>query len=307
MKVAVVGAGGIGSVFGGRLAAAGHPVWLVHRRPEVAEAIEHQHGLRLTTTTDDGLIPLHATTDPGTIGPVDLVLVATKSYDTPAAAQAARPLVSAHTLVLTVQNGLGNVETIGEVLGAERCLLGMTYLGAAVRGPGHAQLAAAGPTFVGEPSGGLSDRAVDLACTFSAADIPTEATGRLWDMVWGKLLINASLNAVCALTGAGGEGALRSPASSELLGLVAEETARVAAGVGVQLPYDDPAERVRQHCRDVGAAKPSMLQDMERGRRTEIDVINGAVVREGLRLGIPTPYNQALLLLVKAHEQLRRG
>lgn len=305
MRVAVVGAGGIGSVFGGRLAAAGHDVCLVHRRAEVAEAIQQQRGLRLSTPSGDLLIPLEATTDPTAVGPVDLVLVATKSYDTLEAAEAARPLVDAHTLVLTLQNGLGNLETIGKVLGAERCILGMTYLGAAIRAPGHAVCAAAGPTFIGEPTGGLSERVVDLARTFSAADVPTEATDQLWNMVWGKLLINAALNATCALTGASGEEALRSPAASELLALVAEETARVAAALGVQLPYADAAERVRQHCRDVGSARPSMLQDMERGRRTEIDVINGAVVRAGERLGIPTPYNQALMLLVKARENVQ--
>lgn len=305
MRVAVVGAGGIGSVFGGRLAAAGHDVCLIHRRAEVAEVIQQQRGLRLSTPSGDLLIPLEATTDPAAVGPVDLVLVATKSYDTLEAAEAARPLVDAHTLALTLQNGLGNLETIGKVLGAERCILGMTYLGAAIRAPGHAVCAAAGPTFIGEPTGGLSERVVDLARTFSAADVPTEATDQLWNMVWGKLLINAALNATCALTGASGEEALRSPAASELLALVAEETARVAAALGVQLPYADAAERVRQHCRDVGSARPSMLQDMERGRRTEIDVINGAVVRAGERLGIPTPYNQALMLLVKARENVQ--
>jgi 2-dehydropantoate 2-reductase len=123
-------------------------------------------------------------------------------------------------------------------------------------------------------------------------------------MVWGKLVINAALNATCALTGASGESALRSSAAYDLLGLVAEETAAVAGALGIRLPYADPAARVRRHCRDVGASKPSMLQDVERGRPTEIEAINGAVVREGRRLGVPTPYNQALLLLVKAREEI---
>ena len=304
MKVAVVGAGGVGSVFGGRLAAAGHDVWLVHRRPEVVEAIR-QHGLRLTTPTGDEHIHLRGATDASEIGPVDLVLILTKSMDTRAAAEGSRPLLGPTTSVLTLQNGLGNLETIAEILGPERTLMGMTYLGAAQRGPGHAIFTAAGPTFVGEPDGVLSERVLDLAEAFSAAGVPTQATDRLWDLVWGKLLINTALNATCALTGAAGDDALASDAISRWLGLVAEETARVAAALGIHLPYADPAERVRQHCRDVGAAKPSMLQDMERGRLTEIDAINGAVVREGRRLGVPTPYNQALLLLVHGHEQVR--
>jgi len=304
VKVAVVGAGGIGSVFGGRLAAAGHAVWLIHRRPEVVDAIQ-RNGLHLTTPGGDERIHLQATLDPAAAGPADLVLILTKSNDTRAAAETACALVGSSTSVLTLQNGLGNLETIGDVLGSERCLMGMTYVGAAVRGPGHAALTAPGPTFVGEPTGSLSERVEHLAAAFSEAGLPTQATDRLWDLVWGKLVINASLNATCALTDANGTTALGSEAAYRWLGLVAEETARVAAALGINLPYADPAERVRQHCRDVGASKPSMLQDMLRERPTEIDAINGAVVRAGQQFGVPTPYNLALLLLVRAREQVR--
>jgi 2-dehydropantoate 2-reductase len=259
----------------------------------------------LTTPSGEQRINLQATLETAEIGPVDLVLILTKSTDTRAAAEASRPLLGLETSVLTLQNGLGNLEMIGEILGPERCLMGMTYLGAAARGPGHAEFTAAGPSFVGEPNGALSERVQVLARVFSAAGVPTQATDRLWDEVWGKLVINAALNATCALTGASGSDALASDAIYRWLGLVAEETARVAAALGIHLPYADPAARVRQHCRDVGDAKPSMLQDMQRNRPTEIDAINGAVVREGQRLGVPTPYNQALLLLVQGREQVR--
>jgi 2-dehydropantoate 2-reductase len=307
VKVAVVGAGGIGSVFGGQLALAGHDVWLIHRRREVIDALERE-GLRLEGPDGDRRVPVHATDDTTHVGAADLVLVVTKATDTRAAAEAARALIGAQTLVVTLQNGLGNLETIAEVLGAERCLLGMTYIGATLPGPGHARLTATGMSFLGEPNGALSARVEHLARAFSEAGLPTQATDRLWEMVWGKLVINAAMNATCALTGASGEAALRSEAACAWLGLVAEETAAVAAALGVSLPYPDAAARVRQHCRDVGASKPSMLQDMERGRPTEIDAINGAVVREGKRLGVPTPYNEALLLLVKAREEVgRRG
>jgi 2-dehydropantoate 2-reductase len=126
-------------------------------------------------------------------------------------------------------------------------------------------------------------------------------------MVWGKLVINAALNATCALTGASGTSALESPAAYAFLGLVADETAAVAKALGITLPYPDAAERVRQHCRDVGTSKPSMMQDMERGRPTEIDAINGAVVRAGERAGVATPYNRSLLALVQAREEIARA
>jgi 2-dehydropantoate 2-reductase len=264
-----------------------------------------QDGLRLESPSGEHeQIQISATGDARSVGPVDLVLILTKSADTRAAAEASRPLLDTLTVVLTLQNGLGNLETLAEVLGADRTLLGMTYVGAALLGAGHARLTAAGQSFVGEPDGTRSERVERLARAFTEAGLPTSATDRLWEMVWGKLVINAALNATCALTGATGESALRSKDAHEWLGLVAKESAAVAHALGISLPYADPAERVWQHCRDVGRSKPSMLQDMERGRPTEVEAINGAVVREGERLGVPTPYNRALLHMVRAREQV---
>jgi 2-dehydropantoate 2-reductase len=293
----------VGSVFGGMLALAGHDLWLVHRRREVVEALRRD-GLRLETPTSDERIPVQATDAPVEIGPVDLILILTKALDTRAAAEAARPLLGPHTVVVTLQNGLGNLETIADVLGPDRALLGMTYVGATVLGAGHVRLSAPGQSFIGEPDGSLSERARDLARVLSEAGMPTEATDQLWSMVWAKLVINASLNATCALTGANGTTLLRSRAADGWLALIAEETAAVAAALGIDLPFASASERVRQHCRDIGRSKPSMLQDIERGRPTEIDAINGAIVRAGARVGVPTPFNQALLLLVQTREDV---
>src|SRR5262249_10029651 len=147
-------------------------------------------------------------------------------------------------------------ETIAAVVGDARVLLGMTYIGAAQLRPGAARLTAAGQTFLGEPSGHLSPRVINLARTFSESGLPTEPTDRPRAMVWGKLVINAAMNATCALTGASGDGILRSAAAYAWVGLVAEETAAVAARLGITLPYADAAARVRQHCKDVGPSKP---------------------------------------------------
>jgi 2-dehydropantoate 2-reductase len=299
IRIAVVGAGGIGSLFGGRLAAAGHEVWLVHRRAEHVTALRAD-GLLL----DAARIAVHATTDTSEIGPVDLVLVLTKTTDTHAAAQATLPLLAEDTIVLTLQNGLGNMEIIGSVVGAERVLVGMTYHGASLDAPGVARHTAVGQTFLGEPSGALTPRVRTLADAFTAAGLPTEATDRLWSMVWGKLIVNAALNASAALMAASGGDILQSASARRWVGLVAHECAAVAAALGIELPYPDAAERVWQHCATVGPAKPSMLQDVERKRPTEIEAINGAIVREGQRLGIPTPFNEALLLLIKGREDV---
>jgi 2-dehydropantoate 2-reductase len=162
----VVGAGGVGSVFGGRLAAAGHEVWLVHRRHEVVEALRRD-GLHLEGTHGQHeRIPLQATDATAEVGQVDLVLILTKSTDTRAAAEAAQCLLGEATLAVTLQNGLGNLEVMADILGPERVLLGMTYVGAAQMGPGSVRHTATGQTFVGEPNGVESDRAKLLARTF---------------------------------------------------------------------------------------------------------------------------------------------
>ncbi len=303
MRVAVVGAGGIGSVFGGRLAAADHEVWLVHRRAEHVDALR-QYGLHFDGPNGRERIAVNATCDTGEVGAVDLVLVLTKANDTRAAAEATRALAGAETTVLTLQNGLGNFETLGEVLGAARVIVGMTYHGASLDAPGRVRHTAAGQTFIGEPHGPVSERVQIIAQAFTQAGIQTEVTDRLWSMVWGKLIVNAALNPSCALTGASGTEVLASRSLREFVGMVAQECAHVAAGLQIELPYPDAAVRVWQHCQTILSAKPSMLQDLERGRLTEIDAINGAIVRAGAQCGVPTPLNQALLLLVKAREDL---
>src|SRR5215216_5477766 len=136
MRVAVIGAGGIGCLFGGRLAAAGHEVWLVHRRREVVDALRRD-GLTLDGPRGREIIGVSATCDPSEIGTADLVLILTKAYDTRAAALAAVLLVGSETLVVSLQNGLGNLEAIAEVLGPERVVLGMTYHGASQDAPGR--------------------------------------------------------------------------------------------------------------------------------------------------------------------------
>jgi 2-dehydropantoate 2-reductase len=306
MRVAVVGAGGIGSLFGGRLAAAGHTVWLIHRRQEHVDALRRD-GLHLEGARGLERIAVHATTDAAEVQHVDMVLVLTKANDTRAAAETARPLVGSETVVVTLQNGLGNLETIREVLGVEQVLVGMTYHGASLDAPGQVRHTAIGQTFLGDPSEELSEPVRRVADLFGEAGLPTEPTDRLWSMVWGKLIVNAALNPTAALIGAGGSDILASPSAKRWVGMVAVEGAVVAAAVGIDLPYPDAAARVWQHCETVGSAKPSMLQDMERGRPTEIEAINGAIVREGARCGVPTPLNESLLWLVKAREDVARG
>ncbi len=301
MRVAIVGAGAIGGLFGARLALAGHEVWLVHHRAEMVDALRTE-GLLLRDARGSHHTPVNATADTREVGPVDLAVVLVKSRQTREAAVATVPMVGEATAVLTIQNGLGNREILAEVVGGERVLAGMTYAGAAVLAPGHVRETAAGETVIGERDGLITERLERIASELSNAGLPTTTTRRLEDMIWAKLVINASLNATCAVTGASPGQLLASADGCNWLRTIAQEVASVARAAGRELPFPDAGERVIQHCRTIGASKPSMLQDVERGRWTEVDAINGAVVREGERLGVPTPYNRALTLLVKTIE-----
>jgi len=165
-----------------------------------------KNGLLLEGLRSEGSEPeriaLQATDSTSDVGEVDLVLVLTKSTDTRAAAEASLCMMGEASVAVTLQNGLGNLEIMAEVLGSERVLLGMTYAGAALVGPGHVRHTATGQSFLGEPSGSHSNRTEHLARTLSEAGMPTEATDRLWEMVWGKLVINAAMNATSAATSA---------------------------------------------------------------------------------------------------------
>lgn len=305
MRIAVVGAGAMGSVFGGLLAAAGCDVWLVDSWREHVEAL-NRDGLRIEAGGSERVVAVRATTDPARVGPVDLVLVQVKSTETGAAARGSRPLIGGETIFLTLQNGLGNREAIAAVVGEERVLAGVKYDSAAMVGPGHVRHTNVSTTYVGEMDGRTTPRVERIAAVFSESGIPTRVSDRLLDLIWGKLLVNAAANAAAAITGRTAGELVGYAGSRELTSLVAEETAAVARAVGAH-PPDDPAAKVRQALDAAGDSKPSMLQDVERGRWTEIDSINGAVVREGERVGVPTPYNRALTLLVRAIEARQHG
>ena len=305
MRIAVVGAGAMGSVFGGLLAAGGCDVWLVDGWQEHVDALRRD-GLRIEVGESQRIVPVNATTDPARVGPVDLVLVQVKSTETDAAVRRSRPLVGDETTFLTLQNGLGNREAIAAVVGEERALAGVTYDSAAMVGPGHVRHTNVSRTYVGEMDGRTTPRVERIAATFSAAGIPTSVSDSLLDLQWGKLLVNAAANAVAAIAGCTAGELARHASARELTRLVAEETATVARAVGAHLP-DDPAAKVHQALAAAGDSKPSMLQDVERGRWTEIDAINGAVVRAGEGVGVPTPYNRCLTLLVRAIEARQHG
>jgi 2-dehydropantoate 2-reductase len=308
LKVAVVGAGAMGCAYGGRLSEGGHEVWFVDVWEEHVEAM-NEAGLRIEGVGGDRITRVRATTNPADVGVVDLVLIAVKSWATRDAVQSAKPLIGANTVVMTVQNGLGNVPTIAEAVGPERVVGGIALESGVIKGPGHLCHTSSTQTQIADLVGGRTPRVEHLAQLFNAAGIKTVVADNIDTVIWGKLLLNVTVNSLCSVTGFTCSELPQYEGTASLLKLVITEAAGVAKALDVKIPYEDPVDRVFRNCIEVGPAKPSMLQDLEKGRQTEIDFMNGAIVREAERLGLQAPYNTVLTFLVKALEQsgVRKG
>lgn len=303
MKISILGAGAMGSLFGGFLSEAGNEVWLVDIWREHVDAI-HAKGLIVEDERGERLIRgLRAVTSPGEAGESELVIVFVKSTVTEQAVGGARALFGKETLVLTLQNGLGNVERIASVIPASMILAGVTAQGATVLGPGRIYHAGAGLTSIGEISGPPTPRVKRVAGLLDDAGIRTQVSDNVMGLIWGKLLVNVGINALSALTGLRNGELLDHPETLELMELGVLEAARVAEARGIQLPYEDPVAHTKEVAKLTSYNRSSMLQDVLARRRTEIDAINGAVVREGEALGIRTPINKVLTNLVRMLEK----
>jgi 2-dehydropantoate 2-reductase len=204
--------------------------------------------------------------------------------------------------VLTLQNGLGNLEILQQTLGAERVIGGVTSQGAALVGPGQVHHAGDGPTVIGEPAGLLSERLLGIQEAFSQAGIQTEVTTNLTAALWGKLVVNVGLNAVGALAHVRNGGIMESTHLRQVMAAAVREAVAVARARDIPLLHPDMAAHAEEICQRTANNINSMLQDLLRRRRTEVHAINGAVVREGTVLGVPTPVNDTLLSLIKGLE-----
>jgi len=299
MKIVILGPGALGCLIGGFLARAGEEVTLLDYRPERAAKFNAK-GLTLVTAAEEEFqVPIHATTQAETIGPADLLIVLVKAFATGEAAPAARPCVGEQTAVLTLQNGLGNVETLAEIFGRERVIGGVTSNGATLLSSGAVKHTGVGETLLAETSGYLTPRLEQIKQVFDRAGLPTTLSRDLAGALWGKLVFNCAVNPIAALTGRRNGEILQEPSLVELLGAVAQEAANIAAALKITLPYDDPKEKVRQVCDATAENVNSMLADILGGRRTEIDQINGAVVKAAQSIGRETPLNFALTALVR--------
>lgn len=298
LKVAVMGAGAVGGYFGGRLALAGHEVHFV-ARGEHLRALQAE-GLRVRSARGDFHVRVHATGDPREVGPVDLLLFTVKTYDLEAAAEAARPMVGPQTLVLPLQNGVDAPDYLAEVYGVDRVLGGSCKIEVTVAAPGVIEHPSPLASIAfGELSGGLSPRVERLREVFQAAGgAEVEASPDIRRVLWEKLIFLATLSAFTTATGLPIGPVREHPPTRELLARMLGEVTAVARAEGIALPDDHP-DRVLAFILGLpGTMKSSMQRDRERGRRLEVEAIQGAVVRRARRHGIPVPVTETLYAIL---------
>ena len=300
MRIAVSGAGAMGSLFGGKLSAVTEVTLLDPWAEHVATM--QRDGLRIVELDGrETTVPVTATTDPATVPEVDLVIIFVKSHGTRQASQWTSHFLAPDGLALTLQNGVGNGEMMAEVLGADRVVAGVTSHGATLLGPGRVRHAGCGPTHIAtcpEIAACLSD----VAAVFEQVGFEVHLSDDLESLVWGKLIINVGINGLTAILRVPNGKLVEIPAASALMAQAVAEAAAVCQAKGISLPYDDPLGRVQEVARATATNRASMLQDVLRGAPTEIGVINEAIVREGKRLSIPTPINEFIVTTIRAIE-----
>lgn len=313
MHILVIGAGAIGSVAGGLLARAGHEVVLVGRGPHMSAI--RRNGLRISGVLGEYHVAnLGAYVHPDEVprSDFDLLIVSTKAYDTEAALCQALPFVDANTLVVSMQNGLGNVEAIVSAVGDGRTVGGRVMYGAEVTAPGAVQVTTLGGELVlGSPKRSIPVSRIEaLAEAFRSAGLPASASDDIMAFLWGKLLYNCCLNPLSALLGVNYGKLGESEATRGIISDVIAEVFEIASGVGQPMLWPGPREYERVLFGDLiprtGAHFASMYTDLRQGKRTEIDAMNGAVWRLGENSGVPTPMNACLALRVKAREGTRQ-
>ncbi len=308
MKIGVLGAGALGCAIGGVLTEAGHEVWLINRNAAHVEAMT-QRGLMLRTDGVDRTVRVRAVTSAVGVDsasrPADLLIVLVKSFHTEDAMRSAVSLVGPQTTVLSLQNGLGHEDVLAEMVGRDKLLAGKTYVGGTQLAPGHVIAGTRQKlTMIGELDGAVSARAKAIAAVFNAAGLDTTVSDNILGTIWDKLLVNVATGALSGITRLPYGELYQVPELEACAVAAVTEAMAVARACGVRLSITNPVDA--WHMAGAGLPfefKPSMLQSLEKGSITEIDYINGAVVQQGARHGIPTPVNQTLVAAIKGIER----
>ena len=294
----------MGSVVGGYLAAAGNSVTLIDINDDFVTAI-NSRGLILESEGAQRVVDIRAATNSTNLQPVDLIVVLVKSFHTEEAIKGCLNLLGPRTMVLSLQNGLGHEEVLARIVGKERVIAGKTYIGGVLSAPGHAVAGVRGKeTIVGELDGRVTPRIQNVAKTFGFAKLVTSVSDNILGAMWDKLLINVAAGALSGITGLNFGNLYDLPEVEETAVEAVAEAMRVANALGINLDTAKPEDAwVKASAGLPFDFKPSVLQTLEKRMTTEIDFINGAVVRAGREAGIATPVNATLVACIKGIER----
>lgn len=303
MKIAVIGAGAMGSIYAALLADAGHEVWAVDRWVAHVDAINAK-GLRVEGASGDRTITsVRATTQIADVGTCDLCILATKASGVGPAAQAAAPIIGPDAMVLTIQNGLGAGERIAQHMPTSNVLLGVADgFGASMKGPGHAHHNNMKLIRIGEMGGRVTDRLKRVEAVWQEAGFNAKAFENITQLIWEKFLCNVTFSAPCTTFHVTVGELMDHPDRWQIALGAMREAHAIAQAKDVPLSFDDPVAYVTAFGAGMPNARPSMLLDHMAGRTSELDAINGIVPIMGREMGIPTPYNDTLTAILRQRE-----
>ena len=302
MRIAVVGAGAIGCLFGGRLQRAGQSVLLIHHRKSVVACIE-KNGVKIRELSGKVVrVRIKTRTRLSKHDKPELVLITVKAYDTEEVGSLLRRSVVHDVPVLSLQNGLGNVEILGARLGSDSTIAGTTTEAALSTGPGSVIHTGNGTTWVGEMDGKHSERCLAIGRMFRRAGFSTVISNNIRGVLWTKAIVNSAINPISAITRVRNGDVLETPELREAASRVIDEGSAVAHANGIVL-RPAPRQLFKRVLAMTSRNKSSMLQDIESGRKTEIRQLNGSITRLGSLVGVSTPFNYLLTMLVLSLER----
>ncbi|HEC94578.1 MAG TPA: 2-dehydropantoate 2-reductase [Thermoplasmatales archaeon] len=303
MKIVVVGAGAIGSLFGGLLTK-NNEVVLLGRKTHVEQI--KKHGLRITGKTDTVVHPEAVSNVDEVNEKPDLLMITVKSYDTKEAAEDARQVIGEETVVLSLQNGLDNISKIASVLGKDRVVAGTTTEASLFLEPGKIEHTGKGVTVIGELDGSITERVKHIIKSFNDVGFNTIVTNDIMKELWKKAIINACINPLTAIFDVKNGQILKHEMLHEIMKKVCHEGVKVAKSIGIKIEEDEMVEKTVTVIKDTAENYSSMVQSLRKKRRTEIDSINGYLVKMGRKHGVNTPVNELLIKMVKIREEMIR-
>ncbi|MDD5166523.1 MAG: 2-dehydropantoate 2-reductase, partial [Candidatus Omnitrophica bacterium] len=280
MKIVIVGPGAMGCLLASFLFKSKEELWLLDKDTDRATKIS-EGGIFIEGISGEWQVKGNVTSDTKKVGEADLVIICVKSYDTKEAITHAKPLVGKSTKVLTLQNGIGNIEIIGEVVGNDKVIGGVTNLGATLLSVGRVRHAGHGETVIGRIDGKIPVELRSIREIFNKVGFETRISRDIKGLLWSKLIINVGINALTAITRLNNGKLVEFAGTRKILREAVTEAVRVAKRKRIKLIYDDPLAKVEAVCEATACNVCSMLQDVLRKKRTEIDYINGVIVRQG--------------------------